>query len=316
MGAYSNNSVIQTGTNGGKNVSVVSSNGQGIVSQVYQQADGAGSMNDMKLNQAGNNSYTGSQQNATAGGKNKVDLIQTGYDAPLGNGSYAIIIQNADGAGSMNTLKGEQNIAGAEGIFTLDLTQTAIAGGVNEGTLNQSGTYAIAGLDQLADGAGSKNTATFNQSGTDQFPATISEAAILQTAFTGGTNNATVNQSGTEQAATLEQVAATSGTNKTVVTQSDDQHVANIFQFAGNGGNNDAKIVQAMDGFGLSGSMANVEQEAVGVGSKNTADITQYGGDPGPGLLGTQEVAIEQIARGGGENVAVVPALLPLDKYI
>ena len=167
MGAYGAVVTLQTDLNGGLNKAVLTSNGLGIVAQTNQVADGVGSSNDIKLDQTGNGSYTGIQQNASNGGTNKIDWKQTGYNAAGNQGSQATTLQNADGAGSMNTLMGTQNVGFAPGALTTDLSQNATAGGVNMATVNQSGTYVEANLFQSAAGAGSMNTATFNQGATD-----------------------------------------------------------------------------------------------------------------------------------------------------
>ena len=303
MGAYSNNSVIQTGTNGGKNVSVVSSDGRGIVSQVYQQANGAGSMNDLKLSQTGNNSYAGSQQNATNGGKNKVDWTQTGYDIVNNAGSKANILQNADGAGSMNTLTGTQNVGFAEGVSAAELTQTATAGGVNEASVDQGGEHNNLYLDQTADGAGSKNTATIIQDGV-QLIADYAEIFIDQEAFTGGTNTATVTQ-GTdsyESYVDIEQYAETGGINEATVNQNGgdtDYDVADAEQEAYDGGKNVATFNQDMLGAGGTDNEAYTYQYAEGAGSVNTLTISQAGSDD-------DNVYVDQYAYDGATNTATV----------
>ena len=310
VGAYSANSESQTATNGATNKSVVTSNGQGIVSQVYQQADGAGSGNDMMLDQTGNNSYLGSQQKATAGGKNKVDWKQTGYDAIRNIGSKATIDQTANGMGSMNTLTGTQNVDVA-GLSFGNLAQNASAGGVNEGTVNQTGTYADAELIQFASGIGSKNTATFNQNGTDNGVASTTSAFASQQANAGGVNVATATQNGKFQVVNIGQNATGMGSKNTAtVTESDDQHQANITQAANAGGTNDATVLQAKDGSGLSGSLTVVTQRAIGMNSKNMADVKQYGGDY-LGAGGDMYVNADQKAFGGGQNATTIVQGLP-----
>lgn len=188
MGSYSANSVFQTGTNDGKNVSVVISDGQGIVSQVHQQADGAGSSNNMKLSQTGNNSYAGSQQYATNRGVNSIDWEQT--DNFMGIGSQANLLQVADGAGSTNTLIGSQAIGFAEGYATAEFTQTATNGGANVALVLQPSIFSAVYGEQTADGTGSSNFASIDQSGD------IEEFDFMQTAMAGGTNEAQVLQYG------------------------------------------------------------------------------------------------------------------------
>ena len=302
MGAYSANSVFQTATNGATNKSVVSSNGQGIVSQVYQQADGAGSGNDMKLDQTGNNSYVGSQQNATGGGKNKVDWKQTGYDAVGNQGSQANIIQNASGMSSMNTLTGTQNVGFAEGEVTSEMTQTATAGGVNVATVNQAGTYAYAYMNQTADGAGSKNTATINQDNLAT-AAFYTDAHATQEALAGGVNEATITMTGTGDyhSADVEQYADGAGSKNTATVLQEGVYYddAYIGQDAYAGGVNIATVNQ---GTKSDESYAVVNQYANGAGSSNTATVTQNGANN----TSYDEAYIEQEAYTGGKNTATV----------
>ena len=298
VGAYSANSESQTATNGATNKSVVTSNGQGITSQVYQQADGAGSGNDMMLDQTGNNSYLGSQQNATAGGMNKVDWKQTGYDATMNIGSRATINQTASGAGSKNTLMGNQNVDTApSGASTPVLIQEAYAGGVNMGAVNQSGTNADANLNQYATGMGSKNTISIDQNGINT--GVLNSALIFQDAFMGGENTSLSNQRGSYQYAFASQVATGAGSkNFTNVSQEGLGQYSNTKQNATTPGSKNEAMITQLD----KNNVSFIDQGAASANSKNTATVKQGTNSAGNG----NNSVISQTAVVDGQNEATV----------
>ena len=288
MGAYGANSTYQGATNDGLNNAVVFSVGQGIVSQVYQTADGTGSSNDISVTQAGDNSYLGSQQYATAGGTNAAIVQQFGF------GDSQEVIQEANGAGSNNEAIA---LNGGFSIGNAGLTdQTATNGGGNASFLYQDSDYApsTATITQTADGAGSSNTSVSFQN--DLTIGGGNTTAITQDAQTGGINQVFTDQQGVFGDLTINQTASNGATNLGDILQLDQYlgnfNIATLTQTAdGAGGGNDATIIQGdyyNGGDGATYAFATVTQTATNSGVNQTYILQE--GD----LPGVNEVVVTQ----------------------